>query len=218
MIKTAMDDVKRLTRRERARRTRAAIVRAATEEFRARGYHGATMAAIAQRAGVAVQTVYFVFGTKPALLTATIDDAVMGESDPVPPARTEWWREGTSTADGGRAIRLFATNVAAILERSAALDRVAAAASATDPEIVDLVRHHDSMRAHSYRDYMDSLASRGLLRADRDVSEATDVLLTLVGSNVFLDFTEGRGWSRQHYVDWASETLCTLLLEPIVRA
>ncbi len=40
----AMSDVKGLTRKERSERTRRAIVRAATEEFRASGYHGTTMA------------------------------------------------------------------------------------------------------------------------------------------------------------------------------
>lgn len=75
----AIGVVKGPTRKERSERTRRAIVQAATDEFRASGYHGTTMAAIARRAGVAVQTVYFVFHTKPLLLTATIDQAVMGD-------------------------------------------------------------------------------------------------------------------------------------------
>jgi len=82
-----MDNVNRVPRNQRAARTRRAIIAAATEEFRSSGYHGATMSAIAERAGVAVQTVYFVFHTKPALLTAAIDTAVMGEVDPAPRSR-----------------------------------------------------------------------------------------------------------------------------------
>ena len=45
------------------------------------------MAAIAQRAGVAVQTVYFVFHTKAELLSRVIDAAVLGP-DPNPPEET----------------------------------------------------------------------------------------------------------------------------------
>jgi AcrR family transcriptional regulator len=60
-----MDDVKRVPRKERAARTRRAIIAAATQEFRSSGYHGATMSAIAMGAGVAVQTVYFVFTPSP---------------------------------------------------------------------------------------------------------------------------------------------------------
>ncbi len=207
-----MDNVKGISRKERAARTRAAIVSAATEEFRAGGYHGTTMAAIAKRANVAVQTVYFVFHTKPALLTAAIDSAVMGEVDPTPPDQTSWWQEATTTTDGRQAIGLFVSNVAEISTRSAALDRVAAAAATTDPEIVGLIAHHESLRKQGFRAYIDTLASRGLLREDLDPAEATDVLLTLAGPGVFLNFIEGRGWTLQRYVVWTTEALSGLLL------
>jgi AcrR family transcriptional regulator len=208
-----MNEVKSLPRKKRAARTRRTIIQAATEEFRTGGYHGTTMAAIAKRAGVAVQTVYFVFHTKAALLTAAIDAAVMGEEDPVPPELTPWWREGTTTTDGRHAVELFVTNVATILTRSATLDRVVLAASTTDPEITDVIAHHDSLRSQSYRSYVDALAAKGLLRSGLDTTEATDVLLTLVGSDVFLNLTEQRHWPIGRYTAWTTATLCTLLLD-----
>jgi AcrR family transcriptional regulator len=209
-----MSDVKGLTRKQRSERTRAAIVRAATEEFRLNGYHGTTMAGIAKRAGVAVQTVYFVFHTKPLLLTATIDQAVMGDEEPTPPELTEWWQEGTTTKDGRRALELFVTNVARIEERAAALDRVARAAATTDPEVVDVLAHHERLRVAGFRSYLEPMAERGLLSRGMSVDEATDVLLTMVGSAVFLEFTEGRGWSVERWVDWTAAALAGLLLEP----
>ena len=207
-----MDNVNSHSRKARAARTRATIIKAATEEFRANGYHGTTMAAIAKRARVAVQTVYFVFHTKPALLTAAIDNAVMGEDDPAPPEQTSWWQEATTTTDGWQAIELFVTNVAVIITRSAVLDRVAVAAATTDPEIVDLIAHHASLRTQGFRTFIDTLVSRGLLREELDPAEATDVLLTLAGADVFLNLTEGRGWTLQRYVTWTAEALCSLLL------
>jgi AcrR family transcriptional regulator len=209
-----MSDVKGMTRKERSERTRTAIVRAATEEFRATGYHGTTMAAIAKRAGVAVQTVYFVFHTKPILLTATIDAAVMGGDDPLPPELTPWWQEGTSTKVGRRAIELFVTNVAVIEERAAALDRVARAAATTDPDVVDVLAHHETLRVAGFRSYLESLSGRGLLRTGLELDEATDVLLTLAGSATFLELTEGRGWSVDRWVEWTTATLTGLLVEP----
>lgn len=209
-----MDNVKRLPRRARADHTRAAIIKAATEEFRGSGYHGTTMAAIARRARVAVQTVYFVFHTKPALLTAAIDSAVMGEDDPAPPERTSWWQAATTTSDGREAIELFVINVAEINTRTAVLDRVAVAAATTDPEIVDLIAHHESLRTQGFRTYVETLGSRGLLRENLDPAEATDVLLTLAGADVFLNFTAERGWALERYVTWTSEALCSLLLYP----
>ncbi len=209
-----MNEVRRFPRKERAARTRLVIIRAATEEFRSSGYQGATMSAIAIRAGVAVQTVYFVFHTKPALLTATIDNAVMGEDGPVPPDQTAWWQEGTTTTDGQRAIELFVANVAVISARAATLDRVAQAASTTDPEVADLISHHESLRTQGFRSYIDTLVNRGLLKDGLDAAEATDVLLTLSGSDVFLNFTEARGWTAGRYVVWTTDALCVLLLKP----
>ncbi len=209
-----MDNVKRLPRNQRAAHTRRKIIAAATEEFRSSGYHGTTMSAIAARAGVAVQTVYFVFHTKPALLTAAIDTAVMGEVDPVPPERTLWWQEGTTTAHGRRAIELFITNVSDINMRAATLDRVALAASTSDPEVVDLINHHETLRTQGFRSYIDALAARSLLREGLEPAEATDVLLTLAGPDVFLNLTEERGWTVKRYIAWTTDTLSLLLLRP----
>ena len=50
----------RLSRRQRAEATHWRIVKAAYTLFCEQGYAGTTMAQIAQAAGVAVQTVYFV--------------------------------------------------------------------------------------------------------------------------------------------------------------
>lgn len=213
----AVTDVKPVPRRERAARTRRAIVAAATEEFRTAGYHGTTMAAIARRAGVAVQTVYFVFHTKPALLTAAIDHAVMGD-DALPPDQTLWWQEATTTADGTRALTVFVSEVTVINARAAALDRVADAAATTDPELGAVVAHHAALRMAGFRAYVDTLAARGLLKGGLDSGEATDVLLTLVGSHVFYDFTEGRGWPVERYVAWTVDVLgATLLAGDAVR-
>src|SRR4051794_13082260 len=90
-------------RRERARQTREKIVRAADQQFRAAGYHGATIAAIARRAGVAEQTVYFVFHTKAELLSDVIDAAVLGP-DTVAPEEAQWYRDLEGNADAAQAL------------------------------------------------------------------------------------------------------------------
>lgn len=189
-------------------------MQAATDEFCAGGFHGTTMAAIAKRAGVAVQTVYFVFNTKPLLLTASIDQAVMGDDAPTPPDLTEWWKEGTTTPDGYRALEVFVENVAVIEARAARLDQVARTAAASDPEIRALLDHHEHLRTAGFRAYLQTLADRGLLKERLTLDEATDVLLTLAGSTTFLEFTEGRRWTVQRWITWTTATLVGLLIEP----
>ena len=63
------------------RTTRLRITKAAYTLFCERGFSGTTMADVAQAAGVAVQTDYFVFHTKGELLSRTYDFAVLGEGE-----------------------------------------------------------------------------------------------------------------------------------------
>ena len=80
------------TRKEKAAATRRRIIAAAAEEFVHSGYHGTAMTAIANRAGYAVQTVYFVFHTKAELFAAALDTAVLGPEGK-PPLDQDWARD-----------------------------------------------------------------------------------------------------------------------------
>lgn len=57
---------------ERGRRTRAAILKAASEVFVELGWNGTSMAAIAERAGVAIGTVYQYFRSKEEVISAIV--------------------------------------------------------------------------------------------------------------------------------------------------
>lgn len=205
------DAVNSSSRRTKAARTRERIVEAATGEFRERGFHGATIAAIAKRAGVAAQTVYFVFNNKPALLTASIDRAVMGPDD-LPPQAMPWWEETVTTRDGHRSLELFVAGSAEISQRAAALDLVVQAAALTDPDIAALLARHEQLRTEGYREYVSTLTERDLLRPGADSDELTSALLTMTGSGVFLAFTEQHGWPAPRYVAWVVRTLAALYL------
>ena len=71
-------------REAQARETRRSILDAAHELFVATGYAATTIQAIAERAGVAVQTVYAVFGTKRELLRQLIESTITGDDEPLP--------------------------------------------------------------------------------------------------------------------------------------
>lgn len=61
---------------EKTERTRAAIIKAAMQEFIDRGFANATMASIAQRAGLAKGTTYRYFEAKEALFSGIVRDIV----------------------------------------------------------------------------------------------------------------------------------------------
>ena len=95
------------SRRQRSQATREAIVTAAHAVFVESGYHGATITSIADRAGVAPQTIYFVFHTKAELISAVIDAAVVGHDDGSPPQARPWWQEMLDEPDAAEALKVF---------------------------------------------------------------------------------------------------------------
>ncbi len=207
-----MTPVKSQARRQRAALTRLRIIRAAHEEFLAHGYHGATIAAIARRAGVATQTVYFVFHTKAALISAVIDTAVIGEDDPTPPEATGWWHameEATSAPD---ALRHFVRGAAPLYQRAAGVSEVLRAAALTDPEVHPLWQHHDRLQVEAFSKVIDTVATKGELRPGLDRDTATDVLITVFGDSTYHLLTTERGWTHEQVVEWCSDALPHLLL------
>src|SRR5262244_2945653 len=80
-------------RREQADATRRAILDAAERLFGVRGYAGTSVGEIAEAAGVALKTVYAVFGTKAEVLRALWHLRLRGDEDPVPVQDRPWVRE-----------------------------------------------------------------------------------------------------------------------------
>ena len=83
---------------------------AAHAEFTERGYHDTTMAAIAERAGVAVQTVYLGFRTKSGLLEEVVGNAVLGrdrDGEIGRPDETEGFRRALAEPAGDKALALL---------------------------------------------------------------------------------------------------------------
>ena len=188
------------------------MLRAAIEVFAEEGYVGARMADIAARAGVAVQTVYFVFHTKPELLQACFDHAVLGPEGVVPPEQSLF--SGVETARSGRAaLRAFVAGNTAIVERVATTDEVARAAL-HEPEAVAVVENSERLRREGYREMLASIAERFPLRTGLALDEATDVLLMYGSSATYLALVRA-GWSRQQFEEWLTDTLArTLLARP----
>ena len=200
------------SRREKAQATRAAILRAAKAEFIENGFHGATITAIAKRAKVAPQTVYFVFHTKAELISAVIDTAVMGEADPVPPDETPWWAAMLAEPDAAECLRMFVRGAGASYERAAAVSEVLRATALTDDEVRRTHEHHESLRHAAYRQVVEMLSEKADLRAGLTIDTATDVFLTVYGDSTYSLLRTERGWSHDQVIDWLSDVLPRMLL------
>jgi AcrR family transcriptional regulator len=199
----------KLTRREKAAATRERIITAASAEFAEAGYVGARMTDIATRAGVAVQTVYFVFHTKAELLKACFDHAVLGPQR-LPPSQQAFWTKMAAARSGRAALAAFVRGNTAILARVAAIDEVAKAAP-HEPDAAAVVARSEQLRRDGYRDAVVLLAERFGLRRGLDVDTATDLLLMFGSSATYLTLHR-YSWSDERFAAWSTDTLAKQLL------
>jgi AcrR family transcriptional regulator len=197
------------TRREQAAATKERMIRAAIEVFTETGYVGARMSDIANRAGVAVQTVYFTFHTKGELLQACFDFAVLGP-ERLPPMEQSSLAELPAARSGRAALAAFVHGNTAILLRSAAIKEVAESAP-QEPDAAAVVTRSERLRRDGYAQIVRLLNDRFGLRPGLTDGDATDLLLMLSSSATYLSL-QRYGWSEEKYVEWLTDTLATQLL------
>ncbi|PWK80956.1 TetR family transcriptional regulator [Lentzea atacamensis] len=200
------------TRAERARQTRRRMIDAARGLFVGQGYAATTMDQIAAEAGVAVQTVYYTFRTKGQLLAEVVEVTAAGEDHPVPVPARAWVREMLSATSGQRVLALGVEHGTAIYERVAALWPAVGAAAAADPAVNDYWRGVTTDRRSGQRAMVARIAELGELRPGLGVDRATDLVVVLVGHDVYHGLVEDARWSVTAYRAWLFTTLAGQLL------
>ena len=199
---------KRPTRKERAAATRRKIVAAATVLFAERGYQATTMSDIARGAGVAVQTVHFVFHTKAALLNEAFATAVLGDRGP--PPEQPWFRALTREPDGRKVLASLAENVVPIADRAAPLSRVIRAAP--DEDAAAVWQQQEYLRREGFRHIIGLLAGDGRLRPGLGLEHATDILMFILGPDSYQILINDYGWTTEQWKQWTTDTLAQQLL------
>ena len=94
-------------RAEQAAATRAAIIAAAGRLFAEQGYAATTMAAIAAEARVTAKSVFTV-ADKAQLMLLAVDEAIVGDGEPIPVAERPAFRALLTADDPAKQIRLAA--------------------------------------------------------------------------------------------------------------
>jgi len=191
-------------RRERSRRTRTRLVDAATRLFVEHGYLATTIESVAEQAGVAVQTVYYVFGTKRALLDAVLDASIAGDAEPVAVLERPWFETLGSELDAATAVEHLVDAAVAILARVAPVYEVVRRAAA-DPDVGALLDRNRTGRRADQRRLVERLAAGGHLRSGLDVDTAADVVYALLNEEVFQMLTVDCGWPLDRFRQWATD-------------
>jgi AcrR family transcriptional regulator len=207
-----MDEVKRPDKRaERSRRTREKVIEAARELFVAQGYGATSLQEVADQAGVAVQTVYFVFHNKRTLFKDVVDTSIAGDTEPVATMEREWFRAACAEPTAAGQLRTHVHGTREILGRVAPIMPLIAAAAATDPEIA--AQWPDSADPRYTVQYAaaEALAGKPDTRPGLSTEMAADLLFGLLSPQLYLIFVRDRDWSPDTWEEWARTTLTSQL-------
>lgn len=205
------------TREQRRRRdvasaeTRAEIVRAAQLLFLRDGYARTSIGAVAEEAGVVVQTIYNSVGKKAALLSAVIDEMAAGPRSPM--AVPEFMSEAASRAPDAPAVVTLLTDwLTEVNERMAVLWVVIDEAAPGDRDVAELKRQREQNRLRNYELAAVELRRRSALAAGVKVPEAAAAIWSLGHPSVYRALVGDAGWTPTRYRSWLEVALTRALL------
>ncbi|HTW02747.1 MAG TPA: helix-turn-helix domain-containing protein [Streptosporangiaceae bacterium] len=196
-------------RRQAAARTRTAILDAARELFTEHGYAATTMTAIADRAGVALDTVYASAGRKPELARLLIETAISGTDQAVPAEQRDYVQAIQAAPDAGTKIAVYAAAMTAIAPRMALVLSIIQQAP-DEPELAAMWAQIAERRAANMRRFVADLATAAPLRLDPD--HGADVVWATNAPELYQLLVGQRGWSSQRYQQFLTDTWQRVLL------
>jgi AcrR family transcriptional regulator len=188
-------------RAQQAEQTRGDVLAAAVDLFAERGWAATTVAAVAEQADVAVETVYRGFDSKKELLRQASQVAIVGDAEPVPLVDRDEMRalrtgplEQRRRATAHELLTLYRDR------RVAAIWAAMLEAAAGDPEIAAWC-NEEERRRHAMIEVVLSALQR-----DHDAT-ATDVIWLVSGPESYRKLTAQRGWTPEQWADWVIDTI-----------
>ena len=194
-------------RRLQSEQTRGAVLDAAGRLFADRGWAGTGMREVAAAAGVSVETVYAGFGSKPELLKAVFDVAVVGDDAPVALAERPAvvaMREGPRTCRVAQA----ASVASGISARTCELLQALIAGAGSDETLTGLLADLDERRRRQIADLYAVVAGRPATALQLD-----EVWL-LTSADVFHLLVHRLGWSAEQHEAWLGASLLRIVRQP----
>jgi AcrR family transcriptional regulator len=204
-------------RRQQAAATRHAILAAARDLFVQQGYSPTTIADIAARAGVAVDTIYATVGRKPALLREIVESAISGTDNPVPAQARDYVQRVRDAKTAAEKVSIYAHAVAGIQARLGPVYLALRDAAASDQDCAALWSQISQRRATNMRALVADLKATGELRTDWSADELADFIWSMNGPEYWALLVHERGWTQHRYGQWLTEAWTRLLTNPIAR-
>jgi hypothetical protein len=149
------------------------------------------MTAIADRAGVALDTVYAAAGRKPDLARLLIETAISGTDQAIPAEQRDYVRAIQAAPDARTKIAIYAAAITAIAPRMALVLAITQQAP-DEPELAQLWHQIAERRAANMRLFVADLATVAPLRLD--VDEAADIVWATNAAELYQLLVGQRGW------------------------
>ena len=191
-------------REERAALTRSRIAQAARRLFASQGYGATTLAAVAAEAGVAVQTVYAVYGSKAEILR-TLGHDLLNE-----PHAGAAFGQALLERDAGRKLVLLARSIRLRWEHGHDVVSIYEVAGATDPKIRKDVEELLGVRRSGLARVARSI--RAELAAGLSVAQAAALLDALTLPSVYAQLVSVHRWTPDRFESWLAAILRRQLL------
>jgi TetR/AcrR family transcriptional regulator, regulator of autoinduction and epiphytic fitness len=198
-------------RQDQARETRRAILDAAGTLFVDPGYAATPLTAVAAHAGVAIQTVYAVFGSKRQLLSELIDVTIAGDDEPVPLPDRTFVADIRALADPMAKLARYAEHLTQTHARQVDMMIALAGAATADPDAASIWRKNAEERLHGMAMFAAELAATGCLHPDQDVDRAADILWLAMDVRNYDWLVRKRGWSPEQYQRWYVDTVAAAI-------
>ncbi|MFD2472752.1 TetR/AcrR family transcriptional regulator [Amycolatopsis silviterrae] len=195
----------------RIARTEALVVAAARELFLEHGYAATALTQVARRAGVAPRTVYVRFGTKAALFRRVIDEALVGDAEPIEVAHRPRAQDAMTAGTLRERLDALVDVTAGIADRAGALLEVAAQAEGAEPEIAEAAQSGRRETALLCKEFWSRAAEDGLLESTVDIEQLAVTTDALLCADTMVHLRRANGWSAAEYGPWLREALRTLL-------
>lgn len=200
------------TRQRQADETRARIAAAARKLLEEHGYAGMTMPAVAKKAGVAVATVYAVFGSKTGILSEILDAARFDES------YQNLVREAMHTANPRERLRFPARIARRIYESEHSVLDLLRGAATVAPTLAHSESERECTRYDAQAGMIQYLVRSRSLRPGLDPQHARDILWSLTSRDLYRLLVRERGWTGQQYENWLADMLVEALVRPDVHS
>ncbi|MFD0517516.1 TetR/AcrR family transcriptional regulator [Paractinoplanes durhamensis] len=199
-------------RAEQARQTRSKILDAAAKLFVDPGYAATPLTAVAAEAGVAVQTVYAVFGSKRQLLSDLVDVTLVGDDERVAMAERSFVTDIRALVGLRAKLTRYARHLAETHARQVHVILALASAATADADAAAIWHKNIEDRRRGMAMFAADLAATGEVQVSQE--RAADMLWLAQDVRNYDWLVRRRGWPVERFERWFVDSVAAILSAP----